>query len=135
MEGAEQGRLEGRGMTQSGVVWAPGKAPRDLAERLVRQYGLSRHVAAAGALAEYFAPILEAHSKEHAPWTDRTGNARQTLFSVVAIQKDRVVLYLSHGMEYGVFLELCNSGWYAIIMKTLQAQYPEIKKAMDDLYR
>jgi hypothetical protein len=119
----------------SGIRWKPGKSPRDLAKAIERKYGVSKHVAAAGALATSFSPKLEAHAKRHAPWTDRTGNARQTLFSVVDVQKDKVILYLSHGVEYGVFLELCNEGRYAIVMKTLQAHYPQVKQAMDDLYR
>ena len=94
-----------------------------------------RVMAAIAALAKYFEPVLESHAKEHAPWTDRTGNARQSLFSVSELAEDVVTLYLSHGMEYGKWLELCHSGKYSIIMKTLQAHYGDIKAALDGLLR
>ena len=70
-----------------------------------------------------FSPLLEDFAKAYAPWTDRTANARQSLFSVVDadIAGRKVVLYLSHGMEYGVYLELRWQGKYAIIMPTIHA--------------
>ena len=119
----------------TGIQWAPGQSPRDMAERLVRLYGVDKHTAAVATVAKALEPVLEAHAKQHAPWTDRTGNARQSLFSVTELAKEIVTLYLSHGMEYGVFLELCNSGRYAIIMRTLQANYGVIKEALEELYR
>jgi len=119
----------------AGIRWEPGRSPRDLAAAIQRDYGVSKHVAAAGSLATHFAGVLEAYAKANAPWHDRTSNARQTLFSVVDVEKERVILYLSHGMEYGVFLELCNAGRYAIILPTLEAHYEQIKQAMKDLYR
>lgn len=119
----------------SGIQWQSGKSPRDLAAQIERKFGVSAHVAAAGALANAFAPQLESHAKANAPWTDRTGNARQSLFAVVDVQTNKVILYLSHGMEYGVFLELCNAGKYAIVMKTLETYYPQIAQAMKDLYK
>ena len=123
-------------MSASGIQWAPGKAPRDLAERLVRDYGVSKHTAAIAVLAEKsLAPLLENYAKAHRPWDDQTGNARSGLFSVSELAGEIVTIYLSHGMEYGVFLELCNSGKYAIIMPTLEANYGVIKGALDALYR
>lgn len=123
-------------MGVSGISWAPGKAPRDMAARLVRDYGVSKHAAAVATLAEKeLAPILKAYAQANRPWDDQTGNARSGLFSVSELAGEIVTLYLSHGMEYGVFLELCNSGRYAIIMPTLQANYGVIKAALDKIYR
>lgn len=123
-------------MGVSGISWAPGKAPRDMAARLVRDYGVSKHTAAVATLAEKeLAPILKAYAQANRPWDDQTGNARSGLFSVSELAGEIVTLYLSHGMEYGVFLELCNSGRYAIIMPTLQANYGVIKAALDKIYR
>lgn len=119
----------------SGFSWAPGQAPSDLARRIEEQYGVSRHVAAAGALAERWGPVLEAFAKAHAPWQDRTANARQSLFHVVDVQPERVILYLSHGVEYGVFLELRWQGKWAIILPALQAHYQAIMQSVRDLYR
>jgi len=122
-------------MGASGIQWMPGKSPKDLAARLMRDYGVSRHMAAVAAVAKELEPVLEDYAKQHRPWTDRTGNARQSLFSVSELAGEIVTIYLSHGMEYGVFLELCNSGQYAIIMPTLEANYGVIKAALDRVYR
>ena len=119
----------------AGIQWKAGKAPRDLARRIEKEYGVDKHVAAAAALAKSFEPVLEAAAKAGAPWQDRTGNARQSLFSVSEIDGRRVILYLSHGMEYGVFLELRNQGRYAIVLPTLERNYGEIKRAMQSIYR
>jgi len=115
----------------AGIVWKT--SPSDLAEALEGMYH-DKVVAAVGVLMTLFAGKIEAYAKANAPWTDRTGNARQTLFTVVDLATDMVTLYLSHGMEYGKFLELCNSGKYAIIMPALQAAYGEISQALKDLF-
>lgn len=87
------------------------------------------------AVAQYFAPIVEAYAKDNAPWTDRTGNARQGLTgSVRDISETVVHLYLSHKMDYGVYLELKHSGRYAIILPTLEAHYGEIKRRLDSIF-
>lgn len=101
-------------------------------------------------VAEYFAPIIEAHAKEHAPWTDRTANARQSLHSFVEeLAQDVVALYLSHGMEYGYWLEVKNpeqavnlpgvevemAGRYAIILPTLEEHYEPIMKMLQDIFK
>ena len=114
-----------------GIVWE--RSPQVLVDGLSGYEKKLR--AAVEALVEYFKPVIESYAKDNAPWTDRTGNARQSLFTVHEAAADVVTLYLSHGMEYGVFLELCNSGKYAIVMKALEAHYHEIKTALDDLLR
>jgi hypothetical protein len=115
----------------TGIRWI--RSPQVLVDALD---GYQRRlIAAVAELAHYFEPKLEAYAKANAPWTDRTGTARQTLFTATEIAKDMVTLYLSHGMEYGKFLELCNSGRYAIVMPTLEAHYGPIKAALDDLLR
>jgi len=53
---------------------------------------------------------MEGYSKSHAPWTDRTSHARQSLHGGVDIRGDQQVLYLSHGVEYGIWLELATAG-------------------------
>lgn len=112
----------------SGIVWK--RSPAALVQGL-GQYE-QRLIAALDALALYWTAPLEASAKANAPWTDRTGNARQTLFSVREAEREVVRIYLSHGVPYGKWLELCNSGRYAIVMKTLQRHYGPI---MDSVRR
>ena len=60
-------------------------------------------------------PDIENWLKDNAPWTDRTGNARQTLWSGVDGNGQVIVITLSHGMTYGYWLEVANAGRFAIV--------------------
>lgn len=98
-----------------------------------------------GDLLNAWAPQIESAAKTGAPWTDRTGNARQSLAAyAVKVARDRPVqavavgrgerqvgttynpgvggwaLILRHGMSYGRALELNRQGRYAIVEPTLQ---------------
>jgi hypothetical protein len=84
----------------------------------------------------YFAPTVEGAAKEDAVWTDRTGNARQSLRGVAErLGKGAAALYLYHGMDYGKHLELKYQGRYAVIMATLERYYPEIQQMARDVLR
>ncbi len=86
-------------------------------------------------VADYFAPVVEAYAKDHAPWKDETGNARQALHGFVEeLGRDVVALYLAHGMDYGIFLERRWAGKYAIILPTLQAHYGEVAKMLEGIF-
>lgn len=61
----------------------------------------------------------ENNSKRMAPWTDRTGNARNSIFGHVVSGKDSFVGYHGIGMSYGVYLELANQGRYRVIWPTM----------------
>lgn len=86
-------------------------------------------------VADYFAPVVETYAKQNAPWTDRTGNARQSLHAwVEELAKDTVYLYLSHGVEYGKWLEVANAGKYSIIYPTLQAHFQAISDMLKGIF-
>lgn len=87
------------------------------------------------AIADRYAPEIEAWMKSSAPWTDRTSNARQTLTAVVEyVALDMVAVVLAHGVEYGVYLEgytpegreTMQGGKYAIIAPTIDEFGPRI---------
>jgi len=89
------------------------------------------------AVAEYFAPVIEAYAKQNASWTDRTGNARQGLHGYVEdFSSDVVALYLSYGagIDYSIYLELAHNGRYAIIIPTFEAHYAEIEKMLKGIF-
>lgn len=69
---------------------------------------------------------VEAYAKQNAPWSDITGSARAGLTADVSIEDGMVTLTLSHGVDYGKWLELIQDGEFAIIMPTLEALGPEI---------
>jgi hypothetical protein len=79
-------------------------------------------------LGQHWGAVLEAFAKSGAPWTDRTANARQSLWgrAFVIRNGDAVMIVLSHGMYYGVFLELSNASRYAVIAPTLEVHYNQI---------
>lgn len=88
------------------------------------------------AVAEYFAGVMEEYAKENAPWQDQTGNARQTLNTFVEeIGPEAVELYLSHGVDYGVYLEQRFGGRYAIIWPTIEAHLPAIERMLQEIFR
>jgi len=98
------------------------------------EYG-RRVKAALVKVAQYWEPIIESAAKENAPWTDRTANARQGLRAFhQELTEGSVALYLKQSVDYGVFLELKNSGRYAVIMPTLEAHYPRIKAMLDGIF-
>jgi hypothetical protein len=98
------------------------------------------------------APMLEAYAKQNADWTDRTANARQSLAGYVhdkppqdfggleyptpdEIAKDIVMVYLSHGVEYGIYLETKYAGKYAVIWDSIEALIPTIRNMLQGIFK
>lgn len=69
---------------------------------------------------DYYATRAEAHMRTNAPWNDQTGNARNGLSARTEhIPYKRHSIILSHGVPYGIWLEVRWSGRYAIINPTM----------------
>lgn len=119
----------------SGIRWT--RPPSELATA-VERYG-ERVLQAVAAVAQYTATAMQNDAKANAAWTDRTGNARTGIFgtSEADFAAKVVTIYLSHGalIDYGVYLELANSGRYAVIMRTMQAHYEPLMAQLRDLLR
>lgn len=82
--------------------------------------------AALKALGDHYGAQMEAEAKVEAPWTDRTGLARQGLFGEAReFGDDTLRVRLSHTMEYGTYLELANSGKYQVLEPTVQRHAPD----------
>ena len=88
-------------------------------------------------VARYWQGVFESYAKQNAPWTDQTANARQSLHAWVeeVPAKMQVELYLSHGVEYGIFLETRFSGRYAIIWPTIRTHLEQIKQMLQGIFR
>ena len=75
---------------------------------------------------EYYSFRSETFAKSKAKWTDRTGNARGSLSGTytASVNRDsaRFEITISHGMPYGIWLELRWNGKFAIINKTVENQ-------------
>ena len=86
-------------------------------------------------LAQMFAAKIEAFAKANAPWTDRTGNARQGLTGRAFKSATAVTILLFHQAEYGIWLEVANAGRYAIILRALESHYTEYMRAIQAALR
>ena len=107
-----------------GLVWQT--TPEQAFTELADEYASAIH-RGVFLLATRYAPEIEAWMKANASWTDRTGNARQTLYAEVTdIVNSAVILFFGHGVEYGVFLELAHGGTYAIVTPALDHFIPRI---------
>lgn len=74
------------------------------------------------------------YMQTHRPWTDRTGMAKATLNTQVSQPNDHTVrLTLSHGVEYGIWLELAHGKNYAIVAPTVRLKGPEIVSELSGL--
>lgn len=69
----------------------------------------------------------EARAKVGAPWTDRTGAARNGLRGTVEVSGNRAELVLSYAVDYGVWLELANHGRFAIVIPTMAQTLADVK--------
>lgn len=78
------------------------------------------------ALFERYAVEIEAWLKLNAPWTDRTGNLRQSLHAWVEDMTTKLVLSWDYGLDYGRYLEFSNEGRFAVIAPALDVFWPLI---------
>jgi len=77
---------------------------------------------------------IEADMKMNRPWTDRTMWARLTLTAKASRPDTNTIrITLSHGMYYGIFLELCNEKRYAIIAPTIRKFAPEVVQELGSI--
>lgn len=86
------------------------------------------------AVLEREAPKVEGHAKVNAPWTDQTGNARQGLRAQAFDEgggMKGIVLY--HQVPYGIWLEVKNSGEYAIILPTIEVMGPQVMASLENI--
>lgn len=106
----------------------------DMQSRM-EEYG-RRCLRALHSVAEYWAPIIEAQAKQNAPWVDRTGNARQGLRGFAEdLNETSVAIFLTHSVDYGVYLELEYQGRYSIIMPTMEAHYQPIREMLNGIFK
>jgi len=87
---------------------------------------LDRHILRRSAVAASgFAPRVESHMRNTAPWTDQTGNARAGLFARPEVEATGAKIVFGHSVYYGIFLETRWSGRYAVVLPTLEELGPQ----------
>lgn len=81
----------------------------------------------------YNAAEIENQEKRNAPWTDRTGNARNTIYAFSERDGDNIEIFTGIGIEYGKYLEVSNQKKFAIIKPTVDEFLPKIKRDIINL--
>lgn len=105
--------------------------PSDMLDKLA--YAEERCNAAISMYASNAALKLQNYAREHRPWTDRTGHARQRLTGTSERVPQGYQIALAHGVDYGIWLELAHEKRFAIIQPTIQAESPEILSGFQNL--
>jgi hypothetical protein len=127
--------IPGFGATDAFFEWAGGYAKilwKDSLSGNLRK-GPKRVQEAAWATAQYMAPRVESYMKINAPWTDRTGNARNGLAARAYRDQETVGIVLFHQVPYGIWLETRWDGAYAIINPTIDQMGPEVMRMYERL--
>ena len=85
--------------------------------------------------AKRIAAAMLVYMKANAPWKDRTGNARASLFTTVVDSPTtgQTTVYAGQGVFYGVFLEkkTYNGVSYAIVRPTLMYYRGRLKEYLE----
>lgn len=80
------------------------------------------------------AQYLDTKLKVDRKWTDRTGMAKSQLKARVSRPSNSIIrITCSHGVDYGIYLELCNSKKYAVIAPTIQTESPKIIAGLNNI--
>jgi hypothetical protein len=79
---------------------------------------------------EHYAEEVQDYAQENAPWEDRTGAARDGLTAEYQESGNTMAIVLYHTVDYGIWLEIRNSGEYAIIIPTIEHMGPRIMGAL-----
>lgn len=68
---------------------------------------------------DYDAAYGQGYMRANAPWTDRTGAARNGLFAIPGHYGKIHEIFLTYSVYYGIWLEVANSGRYQILQPVL----------------
>lgn len=71
-------------------------------------------------LAEQGGMKLQNFARENRKWTDRTGHARQRLTGGCEVMGSVYRIYLAHGVDYGIWLELAHEKRFSIIPQAIE---------------
>jgi hypothetical protein len=86
---------------------------------------------------KFHEPQAASEMKRTAPWTDRTGNARNGLSAKASADGDIYTLTLYGKVKYQIYLETRWSGLRAVIMPTVRSYGPKVlgslRKLLDRL--
>lgn len=90
---------------------------------------------ALGLYADTVGKKMENHAKSNYAWTDRTFQASRRLKGSWKWQGHIARVELSHGVDYGIYLEFCNEKRYAIIKPTIDDISPQAIRGLQNLMK
>lgn len=96
---------------------------------------LNKFNAALEMYSETEAKVLEGYAKENRPWTDRTGDARKRLTGSTEPYETGIKIVLSHGVNYGIWLELAHEKRFAILEPTIRLKGSEVVRGLKRMFR
>lgn len=67
-------------------------------------------------------------------WENKTSDAEKKMFSNAFIDGNEIGFFLSHGVEYGVYLELANDRQNEAIRPIMLELAPEFFKAVKEIF-
>lgn len=120
------------GLYSASFSW---QTPPSVIKTGLTKYGQNL-IAMLNGLVGYYAAAIENWAKQNAPWTDRTGHARQSLVATSSVDNSGAggatvgTITLASGAEYGIWLELAHAGKWGIIAKALAQYENEIIQAV-----
>lgn len=79
---------------------------------------------------------IAAWMKEEARWTDRTGDARDGLYSdVIRLATHSVSILMSHGpmIHYSYYLEVVRGGYFSILPETVDRYLPIVFRGVQEI--
>lgn len=93
----------------------------------------TKYNAALHIYAQTAAKDFESYAKEHRPWTDRTGRARQGLTGYVTSNGMGWRINIAHTVDYGIWLEYAREKKYAILEPTVRIKSQEVLEGLQFL--
>lgn len=95
----------------------------------------AKTIAALGVYGDSVSKEMEAYAKSNRPWTDRSSSARNRLTGQSQNIGTKVRCSISHGVGYGIYLEMCNEGRYRVLKPTIDAIGPKAIKGLDKIFK
>jgi predicted nucleic acid-binding Zn-ribbon protein len=84
-------------------------------------------------LAQELADEMVEWAQANAPWSDRSGAAREGLVAEVVSNNGSLEINLMHTVDYGIWLEVRWGGRYAIIIPTIEKFAIKMLNKMDNM--
>lgn len=85
------------------------------------------------AVMDYNAIWGTAWMKLNAPWTDDTGAARASLIAIAANEGSAHTITVAHGVKYGIWLEVANSGRFQILAPAIREISRNVMKSFEGM--